>query len=308
MKRFAKYMMALITIILILPPKTYAQNNSTDKEQSVKNILSITESTYQTHIKFPGGQIFVNELNDTISKITLGKRRYEIIEKPGSHFRIQMVHEPLKTFKGHWSGFDLGISNFVSTPFDSQLPENAKWMDLNAGRSSSVAFNLLQYSIGLQKNRSNLGLVTGAGWTINNYRLDSKNILTRDNDGQTTYRVSERNVEKNKLVTSFITLPVLLELQLPSHNNRKEFFISAGVYGSLRMGSHTKVVFNDTGNREKSKWREDLNLNGFKYGAMVRTGYKCIKIYAKCDLSQMFEAGRGPELYPWTIGVTLLQL
>jgi hypothetical protein len=205
------------------------------------------------------------------------------------------------------SGFDLGLTNFFASSFDSRLPEEDKWMDLNSGKSISVGMNLLQYSIGLQKEKRNFGVVTGMGWTINNYRLDSRNILRRDDDGSSTYIVSERPVEKNKLVTSFLTVPLLLELQLPSACDGKDFFISAGFYGGFRLGSHTKVVYSDASGREKDKWREDLNINAFKYGAMVRTGYKWLKLYATYDLSQMFESGRGPELYPWTVGLTLVQ-
>jgi hypothetical protein len=67
------------------------------------------------------------------------------------------------------------------------------------------------------------------------------------------------------------------------------------------------VVYSDNGNREKEKGRDDYNINTFKYGLMTRVGYKWIKLYAKCDFSSMFEAGRGPEIYPWTVGLTLVQ-
>ncbi len=306
MKPILRYSSILITALLILSPKVYAQEDTIQTKERIKNIVTVEEGIHQTRVSFPGGNVEVSSFNDTVTKISIGRRRYEIIEKPGSHTRIQVVRKPLNEFKGHWSGFDLGLTNFFSTPFDSNLPDEDAWMDLNGGKSVVVGMNLLQYNIGLQQHRHNFGIVTGAGWTINNYRLDSPNIIRRGEDGQTTYQETDRTVEKNKLVTSFLTVPLLLELQLPSHTDGNDFFISAGFYGSFRLGSHTKVVFNDNG-REKEKWREDLNLNAFKYGAMVRTGYRWIRLYAKCDLTPMFEAGRGPELYPWSVGLTLLQ-
>jgi hypothetical protein len=307
MSAFIRYSMFVMAFLLILPSNIYAQQDTMKTGRKITKIVSVEEEGHRTRVKFPGGDVQVNEMSDTVTKITIGRRRYEIIDKPGNHTRIQMVHDPLKDFQGHWSGFDLGLSNFFSTPFDSNLPEEKRWLDLNAGKSVSVGMNILQYSIGLQKEKNNFGIVTGLGWTINNYRFDSKNIMIRDDEGYTTYQVSDHPVEKNKLVTSFITLPVLMELQLPARDGNKDFFISAGVYGGFRLGSHTKVVYSDNGNREKEKGRDDYNINTFKYGLMTRVGYKWIKLYAKCDFSSMFEAGRGPEIYPWTVGLTLVQ-
>ena len=307
MIRFKIFGMGLIISMWLFCHLSSQGQNNTNRQEKIKNIVTVEDSLHKTRVTFPGGNVEVDEMNDTITRITIGRRRFDIIENPGSYTRIQMVRKPLEKFKGNWAGFDLGLNNFFSTPFDSYLPPENRWMDLNGGKSVSVGFNLCQHSIGLQKYRRNLGIVTGAGWTINNYRLDSPNILRRGDDGQTTYEVTDRSVDKNKLVTSYLIVPVLLEWQSGTEDKEKDFYFNAGLYGSFRLGSHTKVVFNDGGGKEKEKWREDLNINAFKYGFMVRTGYKWIRLYAKCDLTPLFEKGRGPELYPWTVGMTLLR-
>jgi len=306
MKPIVQYSVIALAFLLILPGSVIAQQDTTRRAGKFKEIVSVEEEPHRTRVKFPGGDVEVDEMNDTITKITIGRRRYEVIDRPGHHTRIQMVREPRETFKGHWAGFDLGLTNFFSTPFDSNLPEDRRWMDLNGGKSVSVGMNLLQYSIGLQKKRDNFGIVTGLGWTINNYRFDSQNVLIRNDEGITSYRVADRNVEKNKLVTSYLTVPVLLELQRPARSGEKDFFISAGVYGGFRLGSHTKVVYSENGNREKEKGRDDYNINTFKYGVMAKAGYKWLNLFAKCDLTPLIESGRGPEVYPWTVGVTLV--
>jgi hypothetical protein len=309
MKKTIKYGVFLFAVFLILPPEVYSRNDSivNRTEEKIKNIVTVEEDVHRTRVTFPGGGMEVDEMNDTITKITIGRRRYLIIEKPGHHTRIQTVRIPRETFKGHWAGFDLGLTNFFSSPLESGLPAEDSWLDLNGGKSVVVGMNLLQYNIGLQKAKNNIGLVTGVGWTINNYRFDSKYVPVRDDEGMTSYIEAERHIEKSKLVTSFATVPLLFEFQLPTGGDDCGFFFSAGVYGSFRLGSHTKVVYNDDGGREKEKSRDDLNLNAFKYGAMVRTGYKWIKLYAKCDLTPLFEKDRGPEVYPWTVGVTLVR-
>lgn len=298
----------LLTILTVLSSSPVsAQNDTTQTRKKIKEIVTVEERHDRTRVTFPGGKVEVREFSDTITQVTVGTRRFDIIEHQSGNTRIQMVRVPRDRFKGHWSGFDLGFNNFFSSPFNSGLPPEDAWMDLNGGKSMSVGFNLLQYNIGLQKNNNNLGLVTGLGWLINNYRLDSQHIMRRRENGITGFELSERNIDKNKLVTSFITIPLLFEVQLPFKDRNADFFFSVGPYGSFRLGSHTKVVFNDQDGKEKEKWREDLNINPFKYGMMVRTGYKWLKFFATFDLSPMIEKNRGPELYLWSIGLTLVQ-
>ncbi len=297
----------LLCLTFMVPSILRAQTDTTKTRKKIKEIVTVEENHERTRVTFPGGSVEVNDYGDTITKVTIGSRRFDIIDRPGHSTRIQMVRIPRQRFKGHWSGFDLGFTNFFSSPFNSTLPPEDAWMDLNSGKSMSVGFNLLQYNIGLQENNNNLGLVTGIGWNINNYRLDSRYIIRRLDDGITGYELTNRNVDKNKLVTSFLTVPLLFEVQVPSRHNYPGFFFSVGPYGSFRLGSHTKVVFNDSDGREKKKWREDLNINALKYGMMVRTGYRWIKLFATVDLSPMMEKGRGPELYPWSVGLTLVQ-
>ncbi len=307
MKRFATTTALALGLILFVPAWTIAQKDTVKTVKKITEIVTVEENHDHTRVTFPGGNVEVQEHGDTITKITIGHRRFDIIEKPGSQTRIQMVRIPRQRFKGHWAGMDLGFTNFFSTPFNSTLPPEDAWMDLNSGKSLSVGFNLWQYNIGLQANNHNLGLVTGLGWQINNYRLDSPNLIQKNDEGITSYVVTNRNVTKNKLVTSFLTIPLLLEFQVPGDDLHSDFFFSAGPYAGFRLGSHTKVAYEDNQGKEKEKGRDDLNLNAFKYGAMVRTGYKWIRLYAAFDLSQMMEADRGPELYPWTIGITLVQ-
>lgn len=298
--------MAAALAITLISVSAIAQSNN-DQEKRRTDLVTVEETKTYTNVTFPGGKVEVHHRNDTVTRITLGSRKFEILDesKQGTT-RIRMVHEPRQTFKGHWAGVDLGLNNFFSSPFKSELPEDARFMDLNTGKSVTVGVNILQHNIGLQKNSNNLGLVTGMGITFNNYRLDSPNILTRDEQGNTSYFVTDRDVKKNKLTTTFLTVPLLLEMQIPTGSDGNRIYISGGLYSGFKLGSHTKMVYHDNAGSKKEKSRSDLNVNSFKYGATVRAGYRFVKLYATCDLSRLFQAGQGPELYPWSVGITLL--
>ncbi|GAO29322.1 outer membrane beta-barrel protein [Geofilum rubicundum] len=300
-----KYFLLLAAFTLM----TFTIYGQEDKKEirSTRDLVTVEETVDRTSVTFPGGSVQVDNFSDTITRITVGQKKFIILDdsKDGTT-KIRMVHQPRKDFKGHWAGVDLGLNNFFSQPFDTSLPQDARFMDLNTGKSVAVGLNLFQQSIGLQKNNNTIGLVTGLGLTFNNYRLDSEYIVERDEEGHTSYSITDRDVKKNKLTTSFLTVPLLLEAQIPSGNGSNRLFISGGLYTGFKLRSHTKVVYYDDAGKEKEKSRADLNVNSFKYGATVRVGYRFVKLFATCDLSQMFQKDQGPELYPWSVGLTLI--
>jgi hypothetical protein len=294
----------LALILYLIPLLAIGQIDSTEV---TRNLLQVEENHDNTNISIPGASLNVNHFSDTVTQIIIGHRRLEIIEEGPNDktTRIRMVHVPTDRFKGHWEGVDIGFTNFCSDFFKSELPDDAKYLDLVPEKSIAVGLNLMQYSIGLQKNSNNLGMITGLGLTYNNYRFDSPYILVPDEDGNTSYVESSRIVKKNKLATTFLTVPLLLEYQVPN-NSKYPFFFSGGFCGGFKLGSHTKVVYGDNLANDKEKSRRDLNVNSFKYGATMRVGYRFIKLHASMDLSRLFQAARGPQIYPWTVGVTLL--
>jgi len=291
-------LLAIAIYALVLPVKTVAQEN-------VKNIVEVNEDTDKTTVKFPGGNIEVNNYSDTITKITLGHRRFEVIENY-NHTRVRMVRVPREKFKGHFAGVDLGFNGYMASGFTTSLPTEDQFMDLNFSKSMSLSLNFLQYSIPFQRNRNTIGAVIGAGWTFYNYRTDSKYIIERDDNGVIIGRPeNDRTVAKNKLTTSFFNIPFLFEFQIPTNNDRQRFFISAGGYTGFLIKAHTKVVYDDNGTKNKQKYKGNLNVSPVQYGAMVRLGYSWIKLYATYNFSTLYMKNKGPELYPYSIGLTL---
>ncbi len=279
------------------------QQTEKKKKKSV-TIITVDDTGNKASVGFPRAMVEVDERNDTITKITIGQRRFEFIEK-GNNTNVRMVYLPRESFKGHFAGVNLAFCNFMGADHSGSLQDEASFMNLNGGKSMSFSINFLQYDIGLQKHKHNFGLVTGLGWTVYNYRMDSQYILTTDDNNNTIGNlVEDASIRKSKIVTSFINIPLMLEAQIPSDTRRSKAHIAAGVYGGFRIGSHTKVVYEG---RDKAKSRKNINLNPFQYGAMFQLGYKIINLYATYNFSTLYEKGNGPELYPFSVGITLLK-
>jgi hypothetical protein len=65
------------------------------------------------------------------------------------------------------------------------------------------------------------------------------------------------------------------------------------------------VVYEDRGDKNKDKNRSDFFLSPFRYGYTARAGYGFLKIFANYYNTALFEKGKGPQLYPFTIGFML---
>ena len=72
------------------------------------------------------------------------------------------------------------------------------------------------------------------------------------------------------------------------------------------MKSLTKVVYNDGGSKDKQKWKDNYNLQDFRYGVTARAGYKFINLYFTYYLNPMFKNSNNPELYTTSIGFSFL--
>jgi hypothetical protein len=140
------------------------------------------------------------------------------------------------------------------------------------------------------------------GLSFNSYRFQNPYTIVREMDRTEPVLLTYDNLEKTKLAVSYLTVPLLLEFQIPVNQNEGRLFVNAGIIGGVKIGSHTKVKHGNT----KDKDRDGFNMNSFKYSATARVGYKDISLFANYSLTPLFETGKGPGLTPFTIGISFL--
>lgn len=207
-------------------------------------------------------------------------------------------------FTGHWAGIDFGFNAFVNKNYSGFTPG---FMNNDVFRSNSTYINLIQQSIGLQHNRNTIGLVTGLGLHLQSYRLDQNTTIQRGEDDviEPITLYFDQN-QKSKLSIVSLMVPLLAEFQIPLSHYENRLYFSGGFFGSYRISSHTKIKYRVDKKKEKLKVPDFLSLNDFKYGLMVRTGYRWVNLFACYDLMPLFRKDKGPELTPFTFGVTLV--
>ena len=108
---------------------------------------------------------------------------------------------------------------------------------------------------------------------------------------------------KTKLNTTYLTVPLLLEFQFGPD---KKGFISAGVIGDLKLCSNTKLRYYVDGAKQRERSKDDFNLSPLRYHLTARVGYRFIKLFANYSMVSLFKNNAGPEVYPVTVGLTLI--
>ncbi len=203
-------------------------------------------------------------------------------------------------FRGHLGGIEFGFNGYSSDRWNTFVdPADADY-NLNTSRSNN--FNLVTPCINLGFS-PHFGLVAALGLNWNEYYFDKDITLVTNEDGVVHPVPIENPVDKSKLLTTYATLPVMLEWQIPvSHNSAIN--IGAGVTGAIKLGSHTKIKYDMEGDH-KEKNHDDFSLNLLRWGATARVGYEMFQVYGTWYLSPMFEQDKGPELYPFEVGISL---
>lgn len=202
----------------------------------------------------------------------------------------------------HWGGFGMGVNGWLSNGGFS-LPKTQEYMSLNYGKSLNFQLNF-EKDIHLYKNYINL--VTGIGFEWNQYEFSNRTKLNPDSS-YTYGTIDSSNVfsyKKNRLKSTFVNVPLLLEFNTNKKAD-KAFHIAVGVIGGYKLGSRTRQILENAGDEIRIIRKDNYNINPFRVNAHASVGYRNFTVFADYALTPLFENGKGPELYPFTIGIKL---
>jgi hypothetical protein len=182
-----------------------------------------------------------------------------------------------------------------------KVPENVDARAINQGVN---VLGLYDYRI----NQSNFSFAFGAGLGSHNFFSDAFSEL--DTVGishlikiNTLYPGTD--YKKNKISVTYIDIPLELRLR-----TIKEFRASVGFKFGFLVNSHTKYKGDDyifDGNDQiQVKFKNVYNIEKVRYGITARVGWKFINFTGFYSLSGLFKKDKGPELYPISVGISLM--
>ncbi len=213
----------------------------------------------------------------------------------------------------HWAGFSMGVNGYMGAN-GITMPKATNYMDLDYGRSFNFQFNLIERHLNLYKHK--VKLVTGFGFDYHSYAFNRHTNLNADPQPNFTFpsdslpfaTVDSSNTYsyiKNKFRTTYIQVPLLLEFN-SSNNPNKSFHIAFGVIAQYLISSRTKQYLEQDNFRFTKSRKDSYDLNPFSAKAHVNLGYKGFTVFGEYNLTPLFQSGKGPELYPFTVGIRLV--
>ena len=212
---------------------------------------------------------------------------------------------------------DIGMNNYL---------ENGDFPDANAEPYAVRPWG--SWYVGLGWTRANYVsssflLEWGGNFTWYNFKLEDDDILITKGPEMVEFNPlpSEIDGQKSKLTASYFNVYFVPMFDL-SGNKRKVKSLESGsirienykkrgvkvgigVYGGYRLGSHSKIKFEENGSTDKDKEHNSFFLQNWRYGVRARVGIRSLDLFFNYDLNDLFAEGRGPELNAFSFGIIL---
>jgi hypothetical protein len=271
------------------------------------------------------GGIDIEVIEGDSVKVRVGNKEL-IVDEDG---QVRFKRRYKRKYNGHWAGFDLGFNGYVDDNFTMDFAPEIEYMDLRMEKSVIVNINFFEQNFAFTKDQR-FGATTGLGISLPNYRFRRSTHLKSDSSFLIGYLAEGISVRKTKLSMFYLTIPVLFEYQTNSWHKKNSFHVGGGIIMAARIWSWTKIYYNEqnkdflltrynpeTGvyepelgatspGRPKVHNGDDWFLRPVKFDATVRIGWGWINLWATFSLNSMFRANKGPEVYPWSAGITLI--
>ncbi|MEO8795132.1 MAG: outer membrane beta-barrel protein [Daejeonella sp.] len=262
------------TLLCTLFAGSYAQEKSKNDTVIVKNrrdtVLVITRdsttSKKKTRVTFEFGK------KDSVKKDTTEVKEF----KPKTKFSAQFV----------FSRIDLGLSTYLDNGSFTLSPENS-YLEHQTWKSSNFGFEVFQ--MGYRFN-SYFKVYLAAGLDWNHMRL-KENITLQKKEPTLTYINEPIEFDKNRFSSQYLRIPLSFQIRSKDDDNGKKFnFVFGPEVGFLLNGKVKQI----SGERGKEKFKDDYNLEPFRYGVSGRIGYGGLGIYTKYYFNDVFAKGQGP--------------
>ncbi len=241
-----------------------------------------------------------SESGDT-TRIRLGSRDLWIIEEEGKErVRVERRH---RGFRNNWSGFEMGINGFLSPNNDFNLTGDAELLEPRYGRSFTYNLNLIQQNLPIIRN--NLGIYTGLGFTWNNYRFDNQTGIVYTREGLEIIEWEEK-ASRSSLRLTYLTVPLMLEFQTGGNRRAERFHIAGGMTLGTLIGSRARYVFDVEGDKRRVTDNHNFHIPPFRFDLTGRVGWGNVNLFANYSLNSLFKEDKGPEIYPFSVGIRLI--
>ncbi|MCB0793899.1 MAG: hypothetical protein KDB88_04110 [Flavobacteriales bacterium] len=317
----------LFALLFSAPCLALAQNDTTTTERghSLELGVSAADGAFAKVNAKDGPDRMVP---DTF-RVTTKRRLYTVLTEwriQGSsedslERRMKQLRTERRNLFTNWAGVEFGFNNWITPSGSFDLPEEDRYMEATPLGSRFFAINVMEQKIEFGSHHA--GLFTGLGMEFLNYRLSNNALLQFDGDSLYGVPMETPDLRKNKLRQIGIRVPLMFEFNtkrapMPDpatlagkkmsdpFSRKNNFSFAFGVVGSWYFENMYKVKYRQDGEARKDRTKGSFNLNPLRVYGRVQLGYGSFNLFAEYSLTELVQAGKGPELVPVNIGITLL--
>jgi hypothetical protein len=201
--------------------------------------------------------------------------------------------------------FDVGTNNYLS---NGSFPDDSNPYAVRPWGSWYIGLSSVQRARLAKKFFLEWGL--GVNWY--NFKFEEDNIsMSKDETGVIFTRdTRDLDFTKSKLTASYVMMSLVPVLDFNDNHHKARFWdgdkesfrIGIGPYAAYRIGSHSKLVYEED-DKVKDKDYDSFYLNNFRYGIRFQMGYRSTDLFFNYDLNELFVSGKGPELNAISFGI-----
>lgn len=197
----------------------------------------------------------------------------------------------------------VGVDIFTDIPLYTldplNMPADFSYRTINQGVNVFAMYN---FQIGESLSSFSVGLA------IRNHNWYSRNSIVEDIKADTIkYITIEEDFKRTKINLTYLDLPVEFK-----YRTAGGFKVGIGLKVGYKIGSKQKYVGNrprpditDPNVEINIKHKKVLQTQDWVFGGTLRIGYKFISVFAYYQFNSAFEKGKGPQINPLSLGITI---
>ena len=166
------------------------------------------------------------------------------------------------------------------------------------------------------KTDPRFSVAAGPGIGTDNIFFNATNLTTTNHQKPLEFQNKKdtNHFDKYKLVNAFLELPVELRFSSNPENSNKSWKIALGAKVGVQVSSHTKgkrwvdkngSLIPGFDDKYVRKDKDKYFFNGNRLVGMARIGYGNLSLYGSYQIGSLIKEGLGPQVKPFSIGLTI---
>lgn len=186
----------------------------------------------------------------------------------------------------------------------AQTPSDVKITGFGRGFSGYLCYDF-------PISKSNFSFAAGLGVSSDNVYFDKQVAVMNTASTKITFQNVDTSVAKyykrSKLNTTYLEAPFELRYFSDNENRNRGFKMALGVHVGVLVGAHSKTRHSGLGMPDivTEKVNSKRYFQTWRFAPSVRIGWGNFSVFGTYSISSLFNAGEGPQVFPYSIGISI---